>query len=228
MTQTISRRAMLGSLAAIPALAQDSADKEKQSKLWNGVYSTPSDMVTPYPNHFLADSIRSLTPGKALDIGAGQGRNSLYLARQGWDVTGIDISDAGIEIARKQAAKSNLKFSGSVADFTTYDIGARPLGTDPRHLHGRPDAPRGRASASCPPAQQTWSSSSPISIPKAGNSFAIRSTSCWKFSLRSCASFSTRSSTTSRTGATAAKRSLWFTCWRERVKNSLNPCPTDL
>ncbi len=124
MTQTISRRAMLGSLAAIPALAQDSSDKEKQSKLWNGVYSTPCDMVTPYPNRFLADSIRSLTPGKALDIGAGQGRNSLYLARQGWDVTGIDISDAGIEIARKQAAKSNLKFAGMVADFTTYDLGA--------------------------------------------------------------------------------------------------------
>lgn len=123
MTQPISRRAVLVLPAAIPALAQDSSNHEKQTKLWNGVYSAPSDMVTPYPNRFLADSIRGLTPGKAFDIGVGQGRNSLYLARNGWDVTGVDISDAGVEIARKQAEKNNLKFTGVVADFTQYDLG---------------------------------------------------------------------------------------------------------
>jgi SAM-dependent methyltransferase len=118
MNERITRRAALASLGALPLLAQD--DK---TKLWNGVYTSASDMVTPYPNRFLADSIRNLTPGKALDIGVGQGRNSLYLARNGWDVTGIDISDAGVEIARKQAERSKLKFTGLVADFTRYDLG---------------------------------------------------------------------------------------------------------
>lgn len=56
MPQTFSRRAMLGSLAAIPALAQDSSNQEKQTKLWNGrLFDSLRDgdaVSEPFPGRF--------------------------------------------------------------------------------------------------------------------------------------------------------------------------------
>ena len=62
-------------------------------------------------------------PGRALDVGMGQGRNAIYLAQQGWEVTGFDLSDAGVKLAREQAAKLQVKVSAIVADAEAYDYG---------------------------------------------------------------------------------------------------------
>lgn len=123
---TISRRAMVQSLAFFPAVAttfQEPLPPEKARAVWNKVYSEEEDRVTNYPNRFLADVAQGSKPGRALDIGMGQGRNSLFLARLGWDVTGVDISDKGIEIARKEAARLGLKPNYVVSDFTIFDVG---------------------------------------------------------------------------------------------------------
>jgi len=50
---------------------------------------------------------KSLTPGLALDIGMGQGRNAVWLAEHGWEVTGLDIS--GESVRQTTAAKSKLR-----------------------------------------------------------------------------------------------------------------------
>jgi len=50
-----------------------------------------------------------LTGGKALDVGAGMGRDALHLARLGWDVTGIDLSAQGLAVMRSGAEKAGLK-----------------------------------------------------------------------------------------------------------------------
>jgi SAM-dependent methyltransferase len=47
-------------------------------------------------------------PGKAMDLGCGPGRNSLYLAQQGFDVTGYDISDTAIQWAQERAAEKGI------------------------------------------------------------------------------------------------------------------------
>jgi SAM-dependent methyltransferase len=57
----------------------------------------------------LADLIESLPPGRALDLGCGTGRNSIYLARHGWDVTGVDLVEATVTQARRQAAADNVQ-----------------------------------------------------------------------------------------------------------------------
>jgi len=120
----MTRRTLIQALALTPLAAQQQPPgDDNHAKLWNHVYSAEPERVTPYPNRFLVGSVEGKPPGRALDVGAGQGRNSLYLARQGWDVTGVDISDAGIEIVRKQAERSKLKFTGVVADFSSYDLG---------------------------------------------------------------------------------------------------------
>lgn len=75
------------------------------------------------PNAFLMESVQGRKPGRALDVGMGQGRNSLYLASLGWDVTGIDLSDEGIRLARAEAQRRGLKLAAIVGDFGAYDFG---------------------------------------------------------------------------------------------------------
>jgi hypothetical protein len=55
------------------------------------------------PNRLLAETVKGLRPGRALDVHMGQGRNAVFLAAQGWDVTGFDYSAEGVRAARKAA-----------------------------------------------------------------------------------------------------------------------------
>jgi SAM-dependent methyltransferase len=71
----------------------------------------------------LAEVIKGRKPGKALDIGMGEGRNALFLAREGWEVTGFDISDVGIQLAQETARKRGLKLATFVEDADRFDYG---------------------------------------------------------------------------------------------------------
>ncbi len=62
-------------------------------------------------------------PGRALEVGLGQGRNAVALAQLGWQVTGIDISDVDIARAREQAARLGVTLNAVLADADTYDYG---------------------------------------------------------------------------------------------------------
>src|SRR5439155_22871953 len=68
-------------------------------------------------------AIEGRKPGKALDIGMGQGRNSVYLAAQGWDVTGFDPSVEGVRRARANADKAGVKIHAVVARDDEFDYG---------------------------------------------------------------------------------------------------------
>jgi len=75
------------------------------------------------PTAFLVDTVKGKKPGVALDVGTGQGRNAVYLARQGWDVTGMDISQAGLDAARASAAKAGASIRTEKAAYATFDFG---------------------------------------------------------------------------------------------------------
>ncbi|MGW0247286.1 SAM-dependent methyltransferase [Nocardia goodfellowii] len=64
---------------------------------WDGVYADRPPSTDPEPNHRLVQFISSITPGHALDLGCGGGGDALWLARQGWRVTAIDISAVAVE-----------------------------------------------------------------------------------------------------------------------------------
>src|SRR5690349_15424691 len=70
---------------------------------WNSVFAGTEIPFNHQPNAFLLKSVQGKTPGTALEIGMGQGRNTIAMARLGWDVTGIDISDEGIRQAVAEA-----------------------------------------------------------------------------------------------------------------------------
>lgn len=91
-------------------------------EMWNTEYSAGTGFNTK-PNKLLTEVARSLKPAMALDVGMGQGRNSIYLASLGWSVTGIDISDVGLRIARETAAQRKLTIEAFNADMDTWDYG---------------------------------------------------------------------------------------------------------
>jgi SAM-dependent methyltransferase len=100
---------------AVPLRAQqtprpplDPSTAEAQRERWNRVFSEPRENIRTEANQFLVQVARELKPGAALDIGMGFGRNALYLARQGWTVTGVDVSDVAVQKAREQAAAEKL------------------------------------------------------------------------------------------------------------------------
>ena len=59
---------------------------------------------------------RNLLPGKALDLACGTGRNAIWLAREGWDVTAVDGADAAIEILEESARKQDVSVQTVIAD----------------------------------------------------------------------------------------------------------------
>ena len=83
---------------------------------WNDRYSSEEYYFGKEPNDFLKESIENISPGKALFVGDGEGRNSVYAAKLGWSVDSIDISDIGKSKADKLAAENNVKINYILAD----------------------------------------------------------------------------------------------------------------
>ena len=67
---------------------------------------------------------RALLPaaGRALDIAMGSGRNALYLASLGFQVTGVDVSTVAVELSREKAARLGLALEAIVADLEDYRL----------------------------------------------------------------------------------------------------------
>lgn len=75
----------------------------------------------PYPQ-FITFMRKWEPKGSVLDVGCGQGRDALFLAELGYDVTGIDASQLGIRQMLADAQARNLTIHGIVADFYAYDF----------------------------------------------------------------------------------------------------------
>lgn len=76
------------------------------------------------PNAFLVEAVKGIAPeGRALDVGAGMGRNGIHLAGLGWDVTAIDLSAEGLAVMRAKAAKSGLKVQTVKTSYEDFDFG---------------------------------------------------------------------------------------------------------
>jgi SAM-dependent methyltransferase len=92
--------------------------------LWNKVYAGSDPIFVQTPTVLVVSAVEGRKPGKALDVGMGQGRNSVFLAAQGWEVTGFDPSDEGIRIARSNAEKAGVKIRAIVARDDEFDFGS--------------------------------------------------------------------------------------------------------
>src|SRR5437879_1783526 len=97
--------------------------EQQQKERWNKVFAGSEIPFNRQPNAFLSKSVQGKTPGMALEIGMGQGRNTIAMARLGWDVTGIDISDEGIRQAAAEAKKQNVNIRAILASADDFDYG---------------------------------------------------------------------------------------------------------
>jgi len=72
------------------------------------------------PNRFFAEEVTGMTPGRALDLGAGEGRNAIWLAEQGWTVTAVDFSDVAVAKAETIASRRGVTVIWLVEDLLAY------------------------------------------------------------------------------------------------------------
>lgn len=91
--------------------------------MWDQRYSTETYAYGIEPNDFLVSMLDKLPAGKVLCLGDGEGRNSVWLAEQGFDVTAVDLSEVGLAKANKLAKSRGVNITTVHKDLADYDIG---------------------------------------------------------------------------------------------------------
>jgi predicted O-methyltransferase YrrM len=92
---------------------------------WNRILTSKEPAFNTRPNAFLMEIAKTRKPGAALDVGMGQGRNSIWLARRGWTVTGFDPAEKAVALARKTATNLGLDLKTEVRRMEDFDFGER-------------------------------------------------------------------------------------------------------
>jgi SAM-dependent methyltransferase len=88
---------------------------------WDRRYADSDRVWSAAPNGWVAETIRPWFTGRALDLGAGEGRHSVWLAALGWQVTAVDFSATGIERGRRGADEVGVQVSWVVADIRKWE-----------------------------------------------------------------------------------------------------------
>ncbi len=87
---------------------------------WDARYADQELVWSAEPNRFLVAEIVDFSPGRALDLACGEGRNAIWLAEQGWTVTGVDFSNVALDKARRLAAARHVSVTWELADLNAY------------------------------------------------------------------------------------------------------------
>lgn len=82
---------------------------ENSKEWWEERYQEKASRYGKEPSTFLANNLKYLRKGKVLDLGMGEGRNSVYLAQKGFEVTGVDFAPTALGRAEKLAADTGVK-----------------------------------------------------------------------------------------------------------------------
>jgi SAM-dependent methyltransferase len=77
---------------------------------WDARYADSDLVWSAEPNQFIARECADLAPGTALDLAAGEGRNAIWLARQGWDVTAVDFSQVALDKGARVAGDTPVRW----------------------------------------------------------------------------------------------------------------------
>ncbi len=95
---------------------------EDDKNRWNKRYNTGEYLYGKEPLKFLKEKLDILVRGKALVLAMGEGRNAVFLAGNGFDVDGCDISEKAVEKTRRFAKESGVTLNAFVADLEEYKI----------------------------------------------------------------------------------------------------------
>ncbi len=90
--------------------------------MWDKRYLTDEFVYGKEPNGFLREASRELTPGRVLCLAEGEGRNAVFLAESGHEVTAVDASAVGLAKAQRLATERGVQITTEVADLSGYAI----------------------------------------------------------------------------------------------------------
>lgn len=120
---------------------------------WDERYSAAEYVYGTEPNDFLREQAQRITPGgRVLCIADGEGRNGVYLARLGYDVTSVDASRVGLEKAAALAASHSVSITTIHADLADYDFGVTQWDAVVSIFCHLPPEPRSHVHAAIPAA----------------------------------------------------------------------------
>lgn len=121
--QTIAFLCLTTAFALFIASIGEAAPKDKER--WDHKYGTEEYIFGKAPIVFLQEHLHLLPKGKTLDIAMGEGRNGVFLATKGFEVTGIDISEKGLNKAQALAKAQGVTIETKVVDLETYQLPAK-------------------------------------------------------------------------------------------------------
>lgn len=108
----------------IALIYERSLKRPEAMRLWfNSMYGPHGATGPDWPTPFLMDVAKNLTPGTALDVCMGEGRNSIFLAGLGWRVTGFDVSDVAIANALAKAKRARVEITAIRSGYQDFDFG---------------------------------------------------------------------------------------------------------
>jgi ubiquinone/menaquinone biosynthesis C-methylase UbiE len=91
---------------------------------WNARYAA-QELWGAEPNRFVAPLVDELRPGRALDLACGEGRNAIWLARHGWQVTAVDFASVAVDRGRARAKETATDVEWVVADVVSWPMPER-------------------------------------------------------------------------------------------------------
>lgn len=91
--------------------------------LFDKIYSSDAPAFRTTPNALLVAAVDTVPPGEALEVCMGEGRNAVYLATEGWTVTGFDVSKMGLRKAGSRAEALGVPLSTVLQNSEAFEYG---------------------------------------------------------------------------------------------------------
>ncbi len=98
-------------------------DPPSAATTWEQRYGRESYLYGTEPNDFLRESMPLLPTGTALCLAEGEGRNAVFLAEAGYEVSSVDLAEAGVRKTRRLAERQGVQVAAVAADLAEYELG---------------------------------------------------------------------------------------------------------
>lgn len=96
---------------------------DSPSAMWEQRFSGETYFYGTEPNEFLRVSLPTLPKGAAMCLAEGEGRNAVFLAESGYQVSSVDLTQAGVDKTMRLAEERSVKVSAVVGDLAGFDLG---------------------------------------------------------------------------------------------------------
>lgn len=111
--QHLARRAIF----TVPAMT------DSPSAMWEQRFAGETYLYGTEPNEFLRTSLATLPKGAAMCLAEGEGRNAVFLAESGYQVSSVDLAQAGVDKTKRLAEKRGVKVDAVIGDLADFDLG---------------------------------------------------------------------------------------------------------